>query len=238
MRHIIVLPYWCEKEVAHFMQVLGRWDQFCQTDVEYSFLVARRFDAPEAPEVLEVCGRHAPTESLVCDRYRWKGWPQGANGMFRHVMEHVGETAPQDGGFFYWFEHDIIPIYADWLTWLHKTWKPEASMAGHYTSAPWINMHNLQLSPHISGSACFNKALARSPAAGLIGTETPFEFTLFEELQKCGGKLMLLPLLYDMWFLMPDWVKRCDLNRLMINGIKEAGQREVIIQYILKNRDS
>lgn len=237
MRHIIALPYWCDKEVGNFLQVLGRWGDLCQTKVEYSFLVARRFDAPERPDLLEACARHAPTRSFCCDRYKWQGWPAGANGMFRHVMEAVAEEE-QDGGFLFWFEHDVIPIYADWLDWFERVWEPGLAVAGQYMSPPWINLHRAPMEPNINGTAMYSKSLGSGPAVREIVPGTPFDFTLSEALPRQGARTLAMPLLFDLWFFMPDWVRRCDLTRLMINGIKEINQRERVIRYILENRDA
>lgn len=237
MKHIIVLPYWCDKEVANFMQVVGRWEMFCRSEVEYSFVVARRFDAEESVELVGACSKHAPTKSIVCDRYRWDGWPGGANGMFRHVMEVVKESEDKDGGFVFWFEHDVIPIYLNWLHWLDRMWSPELSMMGQYMSPPWINLHRLPMPPNINGTACYSKDLADGPSLSEVGRESPFDYILKDALPRHGRKSLALPLLQDLWFFMPDWVERCDLTKLMVNGIKEINQRERVIQYILRNRD-
>lgn len=236
MEHIIVLPYWCEKEVNNFLQILNRWELFCQTKETYRFLIARRFDAQENADLINACKKHAPAESISCDRYPWVGWPAGANGMFKHVMETINEK-PNDGGFVYWFEHDVIPIYIDWMDWLAKMWKPELSVLGQYMSPPWINLHQMPMNPNVNGTACYNKRLASNPAVQMITQDKCFDFTLSELVPAHGGKIIQLPLLYDLWFMMPDWVGRCDLTKLMINGIKEINQREIVIQYILKNRD-
>lgn len=237
MRHILVLPYWCEKEVRNFLQVLGRWEDLCRTEVDYSFVIARRFDAEESAELVEACSRFAPTTSMVCDRYRWEGWPAGANGMFRHVMEVIEESEEKDGGFVFWFEHDVVPIYADWLDWLQKIWQPDLSVMGQYMSPPWINLHQAPMKPNINGTACYGKSLAKNRAFQAINKEVCFDFTLSDLLPPNGGRCMALPLIQDLWFFMPDWVFRCDLTKLMVNGIKEINQRERVIQYILKNRD-
>lgn len=237
MNNILVLPYWCDKEIRNYIQVLDRWDDLCRTDVNYSFLVARRFDAPEDSEIVAACEKHAPTKSLVCTRYQWEGWPGGANGMFKHVMEFVNETEEKDGGFVFWFEHDVIPIHEDWLTWLSKMWNSELSMMGQYMSPPWINLHQVPMRPNINGTACYAKSLAENGAFKAITKNECFDFTLSDLVVHHGGKVLPLPLLYDLWFFMPDWVKRCDLNKLMINGIKDIDQREKVIKYIIENRD-
>lgn len=236
MKHILVLPYWCDKEVQNFLQILSRWDALCRTDVSYSFMVAKRHDVPESRELVEACRERAPTRVVSCDMYKWTGWPGGANGMFRHVMEALA-VEEDDGGFVFWFEHDVVPIYADWLSWLDRVWNPELSMAGQYMSAPWINLHQAPMKPNINGTAMYSKSIGKSPAMKEILPDRPFDFVLSESLPKHGAKVLPMPLLFDLWFFMPDWVYRCDLTKLMINGIKEINQRERVIEYILKNRD-
>lgn len=237
MKHIIALPYWCENEIKNFLQVLRRWDLFCVTDVPYSFLIVKRFDAPPHDELLETCSALAPTDVISCDKYPWTGWPAGCNGMFKQTMEHVLEHETKDGGFLFWFEHDVIPIYSTWLTWLHKTWQPDLAFMGQYISPPWINLHRAPMPPSITGTALFGKNLAANPAFQQIVQNVPLDYTLSEALPKNGAKIAPMALLFDLWFFMPDWVARCDLTKLMINGIKEYHQREKVIGYILKNRD-
>lgn len=238
MNHIIVLPYYCDKEIQNFLQLLQRWNLFCKSECSYSFLIASRFDVSSSSELEYECSKYAPTTSIICDKYQWSGWPAGANGMFRHVMEAIEEQQNKDGGFVFWFEHDVIPIYHNWLDWLHKMWSPQIHMMGQYMSPPWINLHNIKMPININGTACYSKNFASLQAFQDIEPNIPFDYTLSESLSKYGeAKTLALPLFQDLWFFMPDWVNRCDLTKLMINGIKEINQREKVIQYILKNRD-
>jgi hypothetical protein len=236
MNHIIALPYYSEKETNNFYQILSRWTLFCETSIDYSFLIVRRFDIAENSTILKECEKYAPTQSIVCSNYQWTGWPAGANGMFKHALEHINNNETKDGGFVFWFEHDVIPININWLNWLDKLWSTEFSVMGQYMSPPWINLHQVPMIPNVNGTAAYNKELANNKAFDKIIPNKPFDFTLSEELSQHEGKVCALPLLYDLWFFMPDWVDRCDMTKLMINGIKSFDQREQIIQYILRHR--
>ncbi len=236
--HIIALPYWCEKEVDNFLQLLDRWPDFCRASAPYRFLLVKRFDTEPSSRLFSACERHAPTTELDCSKYPWKGWPGGANGMFKNAMEHVAETYTNTAGFLFWFEHDVIPIQPDWLDWLSRSWQERFSIMGHFVTQEWINMHHVQshYKPYFSGSACYSKHLVHSPAFTGIAEKGCFDVHLTFECVKARNVTNKMWHLFDLYFFMPPWSKSCDLNKLMLNGAKEFRQREVLIQYILENR--
>jgi hypothetical protein len=236
--HIIALPYWCEQEVDNFLQLLDRWADFCDATAPYRFLLVKRFDTEPSARLFAACERHAPTTELDCTTYRWKGWPGGANGMFKNAMEHVAENYSARPGFLFWFEHDVIPIQPDWLDWLSRGWEERFSIMGHFVTQEWINEHHVQkhYKPYFSGSACYNKQLVHSPAFQTITEQGCFDVHLTFECEKAQNSTHKLWHLFDLYFFMPPWARRCDINKLMLNGAKEFSQREKIIQYILENR--
>jgi hypothetical protein len=240
--HIIALPYWCEEEIKNFLQVLERWPEFCQTDAEYKFLIVGRFDAPNPQPLVDVCSKHASTSVLRCDRYQWTGHPGGANGMFRQTMETVLSEAG-DHKFLFWFEHDLIPINANWLTHLAKAWgaTKEADnvvMMGHHVTQSWIDSYEVRerYIPYISGSACYHKAISEHPVFSQITEERCFDVLLSLALKNFKGSVRQLWHMFDLWFFMPPWASQCDLNCLMLNGAKDYEQRAKLIDFILARR--
>lgn len=236
--HIIALPYWCRSEVDNFLQVLDRWPEFCKTDVPYRFILAKRFDTESDPRLLAACEKFAPAEELNCLRYPWQGWPSGANGMFRHTMEHAAEHYGATSGFVFWFEHDVIPIQPDWLQWLHKDWDERYSLMGHFVTQNWINEYHVEqhYKPYFSGSACYNKQLMHSPAFLSVTDKGCFDVRLTYATEQVGNLTKKLWHMFDLYFFMPPWAKRCDVSKLMLNGAKDYKQRAVLIDYILENR--
>lgn len=236
--HIIALPYWCEKEVDNFLQVLKRWPDFCRAAVPYRFLLVKRFDTTPSARLMAACQKHAPTTELDCTQYPWKGWPSGANGMFKSALEHAATQYGNTPGFLFWFEHDVIPIQPHWLNWLHSHWEERFSLMGHFVTQEWINEYHVQkqYKPYFSGSACYNKQLVHSPAFAAVQEKGCFDVLLTYEFVKTNNIAHKLWHMFDLYFFMPQWARRCNVNKLMLNGAKDFKQRESLINYILENR--
>jgi hypothetical protein len=236
--YVIALPYWCAQEVDNFLQVLSQWENFCQTSVPYQFLIARRFDTKPDPRLSDACSKYAPTEEISCDAYPWLGYPAGANGMFKSVMEHAAEKHGATGGFVFWFEHDVIPIHADWLTHLADWWSERYLFMGQFVPQEWINENGVQrqYKPYFSGSACFNKHFTQSPLFDDIHEQHAFDSYVSGRLQEVDHVVHPIPHMFDLFFFMPPWSKCCNLNKLMVNGAKNFDQRRHLIKYILENR--
>lgn len=236
--HIIALPYWCTKEVDNFLQVLSRWSEFCSDRVPYRFLLVKRFDTAPDRRLFDACQAFAPTEELDCVRYPWKGWPGGANGMFRNTMEFVAEKYSNKPGFVFWFEHDVIPIQKDWLYWLDQNWSERLTILGHFVTQGWINEHHVEkhYKPYFSGSACYHKQLVYSPAFAAVAERGCFDVRLTDATQRAQNITQKMWHLFDIYFFMPQWTNRCDLTKLMLNGAKNYTQRQALIDYILENR--
>lgn len=236
--YVLVLPYWCDEEINNFVQLFSRWDDFCKTEKKYRFLIARRFDIKENKKLRDLCEKYAPTEEISCESYPWSGYPAGANGIFKSVIEHVQENYSNTGGFVFWFEHDVIPIHADWLTHLSDWWSERYLFMGQLVTQEWISENGVQgmYKPYFSGSACFNKYFLKSPLFNEINEQLAFDVFTSLKYKEFDHSIHNIPHMFDLFFFMPPWSKFCNLNKLMVNGAKNFEQRKYLINYILENR--
>lgn len=160
---IIVLPYYCQEEVALFGKLVNILSQWGGLGGRVEFLLSARYDCPKSQELYELCAKVAPTKSIQCSM-EGKGIVkpdagssiEGPSGMFWDTMRFVDKNYPLDGGFVFWMEADMVPLREDWLKALNAEWSPELMVMGFLCYSPigrWL--------PHINGGACYAKDFFR-----------------------------------------------------------------------------
>ena len=80
--------------------------------------------------------------------------------MFVEAANYIKDNCEKDGGFFLWFEADMIPSSKNWLEMIKREWElHQAHAIGHQISLQNYSLHP-NLPEHINGGGCFDKSLA------------------------------------------------------------------------------
>lgn len=159
---IIILPYYCQEEVALFgklVNILSHWGGLDRVE----FLLSARYDCPKSQALYEICSKLAPTTSIQCSM-EGKGIVnpetgfniEGPSGMFLDTMQFIDQNYPLDGGFALWMEADMVPLREDWLKAFNAEWSAELVMMGFLCFSPISRWPR-----HINGGACYAKDFFR-----------------------------------------------------------------------------
>jgi len=170
VKHIIVIPYYCRKEIKTFIEIAKLWKRLTKTKINYEFLLSARYDIKPSKVLGKEFSKIAPTRSMQCVTKgsgrgsAKKGFIiEGPTAMFWDTMEYVYNNGySQDGGFVLWFEADNVPLRSDWLDKLHEEWNGSNYLVmGRLIDRNWVAEYNPGWLPdireHINGSACYSK---------------------------------------------------------------------------------
>lgn len=164
MGHVVILPYFCDEEVARYMKIISRMAgmrQLCQ----WSFLLAASPRTEPNKKLEQACAAVASTQSFQCPSQVF-GYPQGPTAMFWDCMAHVQANYPDDGGFSLWLESDMAPVKDNWLDRLDAEWKTASNpvLMGCYVpkvyKSRFLRRRKLLLEDHVNGGACYTKRFA------------------------------------------------------------------------------
>lgn len=198
MSHTIILPYFCDDEVARYLKIVQHIDRLCQrqaetspdSDVSFQFLLAAspRTDCSET--LRQACEAVAPTHSFQCPTQIF-GYPAGPTAMFWDAMDYVAEHLDDSGAFALWLESDMIPVKADWLQRLDQEWNATditPLVMGCYVPELYkkrvLREKRLVLHEHINGGACYHTQLARLLPADI--RDEVFDMAVYRHARQVG----------------------------------------------------
>ncbi len=198
MKHLIVLPYYHHEEIKRYLHTALFLRHFTETNLQFEFLLCSRNDIADDKSLLNAFSQIASVNTFHCQNLH-TGHPEGSNGMFWEIMEHVNSNYQNDGGFALWLEPDMVPIKKDWLDRLHAEWVklPIPILMGRHLKLRLfpakINDKKIY-TDHINGGACYAKNFAQyiPPAGSRIDCKTEnglaiaFDVQHFPAVKKTG----------------------------------------------------
>lgn len=189
MKHVVILPYFCDEEVQRYLKIVRRMEQFPTQQCDWQFLPAASPRIRPSQILLQACQRVAPTESFQCPTQVF-GYPEGPTAMFWDSMQFIRENSLDDGGFAMWFESDMAAVQPDWMDRLHAAWNhgPAPLLMGLYVPEVYkqrlLRRNKLILEDHVNGGACYAKHFAdRMPAAAREGV---FDVVVYKHARNLG----------------------------------------------------
>ena len=189
MKHVVILPYFCDEEIQRYLKIIKRMEQFPQQECEWQFLLAASPRTKPSQILLEACQRVAPTESFQCPTQIF-GYPEGPSAMFWDSMEYIQQNTPNDNGFALWFESDMAAVQPDWLDRLDAQWNQGTPplLMGCYVPEVYkqrlLRRKKLLLEDHVNGGACYAKHFAGCmPAEAREGV---FDVVVYKFAKKLG----------------------------------------------------
>ena len=224
--HLIILPYYCEKEIENFCKIADIWKQLTKTKLEYEFILAAQFDFKPSQKLENVFSKIAPIHHLRCEikgkglRHPKKGYSMdGPTAMFWNSMEYITLNFEDDGDFSLWLEHDMIPLVPDWLDQLDEEWKEgEQIVMGRY-----MNMNR----PHINGGACYSKSLADILYKQRGRPKKPFDLEMFQFVKGRHKRTKLI----EFWFQAKTMGKRVPQQEtVLLHGVQDNSAIEYTIK--------
>jgi len=222
MRHVVILPYFCDEEIVRYMKIVDRMGQFPNQKCDWQFLLAASPRIKPSTELKAACEKVAPTDSFQCPTQIF-GYPEGPTAMFWDSMEYIQNQTPNDGGFGLWFESDMAATQPDWLDRLDAEWNQGTPplLMGLYVPEVYkqrlLKRKKLLLGDHVNGGACYGKQFAhRMPVEAREGV---FDVAVYQYAKKLG-KVKATNLID---FSTNDRVRRdlLDTNKVVLHGFMQ-----------------
>lgn len=162
--HIIIIPYYCQKEVEKYLRTI-RIIKFFNKEkkANIQFLLVARFDFPPSKVLEEEFSKIAPTISIQ-SKTQGRGIVrpdkgvkiEGPTAMFWDAMEYIYKNYKKDSGFALWFESDMYPLCPDWIAKLDAEWEN-----GKYSVMGLFIEGHENVKSHINGGACYSKEFCK-----------------------------------------------------------------------------
>ena len=189
MRHVVILPYFCDEEVQRYLKIIEHIGRYTKADFERQILLAASPKIEPSETLKAPCEKVAPTESFQCPTQIF-GYPQGPTAMFWDAMEYIEQNMPNDGGFGLWLESDMAPVKENWIDRLDAEWREGESpiLMGCYVPEVYkhrlLRKKKLLLEDHVNGGACYAKHFASSmPEKAREGV---FDVVVYKYAKACG----------------------------------------------------
>lgn len=243
MKHIIVLPYYCRKEVSIYLEIACIWKHLAQTKVEYEFLLVARYDMKPSNVLEKEFSKIGQVRSIQClSKGRGIKEPEkGANiegptAMFWETMQYINNNYAKDKGFILWFESDMVPLTCDWLDKLEEEWNSgDYVIMGRLIDKEWVARFMPEWLPymveHINGGACYCKDFYEKIPKNNFNMLNSWDKEIFEYIKshyryKATDLIELRPYLKTM---------TCppEKESVLLHGIKDSSARE----YVYKKYD-
>lgn len=187
MKHIVIIPYYCDEEVRRYRMIANFLKEMTETNIPFEFLLCSGPSVRPSDALSDLFSKIAPTRSYAC-RTQVTGYPERPTAMFWEIMGHVNNTCEQDGGFALWLESDMLPIKKKWIDRLQREWlrMKETLLMGLYISQ-WKMPNRSIVRAHINGGACYAKNIIRFVPPE--GRKPCFDIQLFPSIQATGRYL-------------------------------------------------
>ncbi len=167
MRHVVILPWFCDEEVQRYLRIVARIAEFPRQSCRWSFLLAASPRTPPDDRLYKACAAVAPTTMFQCPTQVF-GYPAGPTAMFWDCMDYISHHCEKDGGFALWLESDMAPVKSDWLERLDAEWRAanEPWLMGcyvpHVYKSRLLRRRKLLLDAHVNGGACYGKSFSHA----------------------------------------------------------------------------
>lgn len=199
-KHIVILPYYCESEVARYLKIAQLLQNFPEPKGGYHFLLASSPRISPNDSLRAAFDKIGNAIPFACPTQVF-GYPQGPTAMFWDCMDYLASHYSGQPGFGLWLESDMAPTKADWIDRLGCEWfgnsgatetfsgeKSTPIMMGCYV--PQVFKHRifkkkkLILHAHINGGACYSMDFAKHmPAEARRGV---FDMAVFDYANSLG----------------------------------------------------
>jgi hypothetical protein len=120
-RHFIILPYYCDEEIARYLKIAERLQSFPTPRGGYHFLLASSPRTRPSYELMHAYSKIGNVMPLACTT-RVFGYPQGPTAMFWDCMEYLATHHAGEAGFGLWLESDMAPSQPRWIDRLSDEW--------------------------------------------------------------------------------------------------------------------
>ncbi|MBI3306182.1 MAG: hypothetical protein HYZ84_00040 [Candidatus Omnitrophica bacterium] len=159
MKHLIVIPYYCEEEVKRYEKIAAYLLESNGPRKDIEFLLSSAPSIEPSRNLENAFLRIAPVRNYIC-KTRVEGYPARPCAMFWETMDFVRANYDQDGGFVLWFESDMIPIRKNWIERLESEWfsRPDLVLMGIFIKES--KYPKMTVARHINGGACYAKNYA------------------------------------------------------------------------------
>lgn len=191
----IILPYYCQEEVDRYLRIADHIMELGPQRTRFDFLLAASPKTRTNRELEKRFSRIAPTVSFSCPTEIY-GYPQGPTAMFWDCMDYIHTNSdPDDTGFAFWLESDMIPVKPFWLDGLVERW----AAAGQLPLVMGCKIPNVYkqrifkrprkwIAEHVNGGACYARHFAG--ALPVNARHDVFDMAIYPFLQSRPGALM------------------------------------------------
>jgi hypothetical protein len=120
-RNIVILPYYCDAEVARYLKIAERLRSFPEPAGGYHFLLASSPKTRPSYQLQAAFSQIGNTIPFACPTQIF-GYPEGPTAMFWDCMDYLATHYGGQPGFGLWMESDMAPTKADWIDRLSREW--------------------------------------------------------------------------------------------------------------------
>lgn len=238
MKHLIVLPYYCETEVKNFLEIAEIWKRLTPKRVDYEFLLSARYDMEPSKALEDKFSGIAPVKSMRClticagIRKPAKNHKiEGPSGVFWETMEYVNTNYDQDGRFVLWFESDMVPLVPDWLIRLDAQWRSgDYVIMGRLIDRNWTAKNFPAWLPdmieHINGGACYCKDFCRKVPKKKCDLRHSWDMEIFKYIKKRYPFKAIDSI--EIRYLHPTMKSLPESNSVLLHGVKDDSVRKYV----------
>ncbi len=195
MKHIIVIPYYCKKEIKTFIEIARIWKRLTKTNLDYEFLLSAQYDIKPSKALEKEFSKIALTRSIQCQtrgggiRVPAKGFDiEGPTAMFWDTIEYVNNNYPRDGGFMLWLEWDMVPLTSSWLDKLDEEWRTgNYVIMGRLIDRGWVAKYKpdwlSEMVEHINGAACYSKDFYNRVSKNKTNLKRSWDVEIFNQIK-------------------------------------------------------
>jgi len=103
----------------------------------------------------------APSMQIVFD-VPFDSYREALKDTFWKTMDYINANYEKDGGFAFWFEHDMLPTAPKWVDLLEDEWRrhPGVFVMGVFFPKKYFTKTKKFVPEHINGGACYLKYIS------------------------------------------------------------------------------
>lgn len=194
MKYIIIIPYYCQREIDAFLDLASIWPKLTNTNLKYEFLLSCRWDSEMSNVLEQKFSSIVPTTHIRCvtkgvgiRKSSQGSTVEGPTAMFWDTLEYINEHYSNDGGFVFWLEWDMVPVVPSWLDQLAAEWhKKGYVIMGRFIDRKWIKRNIPKrvkldnLPRHINGGACYCKDFCTKVTRDDCNLTIPWDIDIFQ----------------------------------------------------------